>query len=270
MEARRWVLVRARPVTAPDTLPPAGGEVGRSMERKLELEILPQPDDATCGPTCLHAVYRYYGEDLELERVIDETAMLPTGGTLSVQLAIHALRRGYEAEINTYNLTVFDPSWFQPGVDLVAKLEAQAKAKEDARLRSATAAYLEFLSLGGVLKMEPLSTALLRAHLLAGRPILTGLSATYLYACPREIGETVMRYDDIAGQPQGHFVVLCGYDPARGVVLVADPLQDNPGYGEHYYEEDVERVITAICFGALTYDANLLVLEPPTEGDRTQ
>ena len=23
----------------------------------------PQPDETTCGPTCLHAVFRYFGED---------------------------------------------------------------------------------------------------------------------------------------------------------------------------------------------------------------
>lgn len=233
------------------------------MERKIELEILAQPDDVSCGPTCLHAVYRYFGESIPLQQVIDETVMLATGGTLAVQLGIHALRRGYSAELNTYNLAVFDPSWFQAGADLPGKLRAQAAVKRDRRLRAATQAYLEFLALGGVIRMEELSTALLRKHLAAGRPILTGLSATYLYECPREIGETVLHYDDIEGQPTGHFVVLCGYAPQTGTVLVADPLQDNPGYGEHYYEEGAERVLTAICLGVLTYDANLLIVDRP-------
>ena len=34
---------------------------------KLEdLEIQAQPDDLTCGPTCLHAVYRYFGDDVSI------------------------------------------------------------------------------------------------------------------------------------------------------------------------------------------------------------
>jgi len=236
------------------------------LERKIELEILPQPDDSSCGPTCLHAVYRYYGETIPLLQVIRETGMLETGGTLAVQLGIHALRRGYSAEINTYNLAVFDPSWFPANSDLADKLRAQAAVKSDSRLQHATNAYLEFLALGGVIRMEELSTQLLREHLAAGRPILTGLSATYLYECPREIGDTVLHYDDIRGYPTGHFVVLCGYAPQTGTILVADPLQDNPGYGEHYYEEGVERVLTAICLGVLTYDANLLILERSRTG----
>ncbi|MDH3520187.1 MAG: C39 family peptidase [Myxococcales bacterium] len=235
------------------------------MERKLELEILAQPDDTTCGPTCLHAVYRYYGEEVALQRVIHETAMLDTGGTLAVQLGLHALRRGYAAEIYTYNLVVFDPSWFAQGIDLAERLRAQAVIKRDPKLQGTTDAYLEFLSLGGSIRMDELNTHLLRRHLMEGRPILTGLSATYLYECPREVGETVLRYDDIHGQPTGHFVVLCGYDPRSGNVLVADPLQDNPGYGAHYYEEGAERVLGAICLGVLTYDANLLIVEPAHE-----
>ena len=27
-------------------------------------EIQRQPDDVSCGPTCLHAVYRYFGDEL--------------------------------------------------------------------------------------------------------------------------------------------------------------------------------------------------------------
>ena len=32
------------------------------METKLFLDIRPQPDQTTCGPTCLHAVYRYFND----------------------------------------------------------------------------------------------------------------------------------------------------------------------------------------------------------------
>ena len=81
------------------------------MVTKLELEMLPQPDDTTCGPTCLHAVYRYYDDPVPLPQLIDEVEPLSTGGTLAVSLACHALRRRYRATIYTYNLTLFDPTW---------------------------------------------------------------------------------------------------------------------------------------------------------------
>jgi hypothetical protein len=223
------------------------------------IEVHPQPDDTSCGQTCLHAVYRYYGDDLPLERILNEIETLDTGGTLAVTLACHALRRGYRAVIYTYNLQVFDPTWFSDGVDIEARLEAQAKAKRDAKLRVATKSYLEFLRLGGRLDYEELRPDLLRRLLKRQTPILTGLSATYLYGCAREWEEG---YDDVRGVPMGHFVVLSGYDPETRRIMVADPLRENPAYGSQHYDVGIERLIGAIFLGILTYDANLLVVTP--------
>lgn len=229
---------------------------------QLELEILPQPDDTTCGPTCLHAVYRYWGDELALERIIDEIAPLPGGGTLAVLLACHALRRGYLAEIYTYNLQLFDPTWFSQNVDLAERLEAQRKFKRNRRLRISTDAYLEYLSLGGVVRFEELRPALIRRFLNRDIPILTGLSATYLYRCAREHED---QYDDARGEPVGHFVVLSGYDRKKREITVSDPSHDNPLFKSHRYNVGMNRLITAIALGVVTYDANLLVLTPPTD-----
>jgi hypothetical protein len=228
----------------------------------FDLEILTQPDDSTCGPTCLHAVYRYFKDPVALDDVIAEVPRLPGGGTLAVDLANHALRRGYRASIVTYNLNVFDPSWFSGNrPDLGERLRAQADAKGDPKLSAATEAYLEFLRLGGRITMEDLSPRLLRRWLEQRRPILTGLSATFLYRSAREIGDAVLREDDVHGLPTGHFVVLCGYDRDERKVRVADPYERRSS--EALYWLPVERVTNSILLGVLTYDANLLVLEPP-------
>jgi len=233
------------------------------VPKRLRLAILQQPDDSTCGPTCLHAVYSYYRDAIPLRSVISEVSPLETGGTLAVQLACHALKRGYAATIYTYNLTVFDPSWFEDDVvDIPQRLEQQARAKPDRKLRTATRAYLEFLSLGGRLRYEELRPRLIRRHLDRRQPLLTGLSATYLYRCPREVGEHELEYDDVRGTPTGHFVVLHGYGVDRHRVLVADPYMDNPRFRSHSYTVSMDRLIGAILLGVLTFDANLLVLEP--------
>jgi hypothetical protein len=230
----------------------------------LDLEILRQPDDSTCGPTCLHAVYRYFGDEIPLDDVIAEVPSLLGGGTLAVNLGNHALRRGYSALIYTYNLSVFDPTWFEGRpIDVSERLRAQVCAKADAKLAEATEAYLEFLRLGGELMMEDLSAGLLRRWLERGLPILTGLSATFLYRCAREVGEHRLVPDDVRGSSTGHFVVLCGWDAEERKVRIADPLEDDPRFQDHIYWLPVERVINAVLLGVLTYDANLLVLEPP-------
>jgi hypothetical protein len=241
---------------------------GRIPAPEIVLDILEQPNDAACGPTCLQAVYRYFGDDVPLERVIAQIEPLSTGGTLAVSLASHALDRGYSATIYTYNLTLFDPAWFRDaGVDLSERLAAQAEVKAEPRLREATQAYLGYLERGGHLAYEDLSPRLIRRWLERSIPILTGLSATYLYGSSRERGVDALVEDDLAGVPTGHFVVLCGYDPERRRVLVADPLHDNPRYASHRYWEPIYRVIGAILLGVITYDANLLILEPPSAGE---
>jgi hypothetical protein len=230
------------------------------------IEILPQPDDATCGPTCLHAVYRAYGDDIPLSQVISEVPPLPDGGTLAVLLACHALRRGYRATIYTYNLQIFDPTWFQRGKpipELRDKLLAQVRVKPGRpRLEVSTSAYMEFFDLGGRLRFRELSRRMLREHLSEGHPLLVGLSATYLYDCARESGTDVLDYDDVQGSPTGHFVLLHTYERKRRRIWVADPNAENPAFQTHHYAVGVDRLIGAIMLGVLTYDANVLLVEP--------
>jgi hypothetical protein len=240
------------------------------MATELELEILPQPDDFTCGPTCLHAVYRYFGDAVELDDVIFGIQRLENRGTLAVYLATHALRRGYRATIYTYNLQVFDPTWFQsPDVDIQAKLRAQSELVPKVRVREASDAYVEFLDLGGKLVFQDLTSKLIAELLRTGSPVLTGLSATYLYRTAREFGPSD-EYDDIRGKPSGHFVVLCGYRPSTRKVTIADPMFPNPRFPALKYDISIDRVLCSVLLGILTYDANLLVIEPgPDHARRT-
>jgi hypothetical protein len=234
---------------------------------RLHLDIQLQPDDFTCGPTCLQAIYRYWGDDVPVSQLVDTIARTPSGGTADVFLANHALKRGYRATIFTYNLRIFDPSWFTTaGIDLAARLRAQRdwKAVERPVFGLLTDGYLEFLQLGGTLRYVDLSPTLLRRWLRRGVPILTGLSSTYLYRHPREFGPDDDD-DDVRGEPQGHFVVLCGYRRTRRSVIVADPFHEHPNRPATHYEVSLDRVVGAILLGVLTHDANLLMIEPKPE-----
>ncbi len=220
--------------------------------------ISAQPDDTTCGPTCLHAVYKHFGLDLSLDQLIAETHQLSTGGTLGAFLGIDALQRGFSARLHTFNLRVMDPTWKGLEPEIVrAKLAERCEAISDSKLQSACRAYARFLELGGVLIMEDLKSNLITKSLRDGYPLLCGLSGTWLYQSPREYGPE-SDWDDVRGDPQGHFVVLCGYDTETRMVQIADPLEDRPGFESHVYTAPVERVISAILLGVLTFDGNLL------------
>lgn len=229
---------------------------------KVNIPINPQPDETTCGPTCLHSIYQYYQDPIGLQEVIDEVFSLEDGGTLGALLAHHALQRGFKATIYSYNLQVFDPSWFTLEMDEIQeKLKEQLKFKKDPKLKIATEAYLKFLESGGKLRFEDLRSMIIRRYLKKGQPVIAGLSATYLYGSKREYGPN-LEYDDIRGVPSGHFVVLYGYNIETRMVSIADPLTINPLNGGQFYQMKIDRVVNAILLGIVTYDANLIIISP--------
>ena len=210
-------------------------------------------------------LYEVITDSVSLEQVISEVHMLEGGGTLAVLLANHALARGYRATIYTYKLQLFDPTWLLPGgPDIRERLREQMLFKSDPKLHVASEGYLRFLDLGGQLRFEDLTADLIRRYLKRGIPLITGLSATYLYRTMREFGPNC-DYDDVRGDPSGHFVVLAGYDRENRTIRIADPMASNPFAREQLYEVSLNRVICSILLGVLTYDANLLIIQPRQE-----
>lgn len=226
----------------------------------LPVERFRQPDDVTCGPTCLAQIYRYYGYEKSLEEVIEETASNPDGGTLAVYLGISALRNGLAADLYSYNLRVFDPTWRdldRPA--LVEKLRQRSEAVTEAKLKRAIVGYMDFLELGGRARFAELNESLMARILARGYPILTGCSATYLYGTAREFQD---EYDDVRGEPVGHFIVVSGYYPKSGRFVVRDPSAHIPFSRSGTYSVKSGRLIAAILLGSVTYDAVLLVVKP--------
>lgn len=228
----------------------------------LHFDINAQPDDVTCGPTCLHAIYQYYSDPVELKEVIKEVKSLKDGGTLGVMLANHALMRGYKVHLYTYNLNVFDPSWFKFSTKkIITSLKQQMRYKfKRKKLLVASRAYIKFLESGGKIFQSELNADLIKKYLKQSKPILTGLSATYLYGTKREIPSS-NKFDSIRGEPVGHFVIINGYDELTNTVSLADPMNLNP-LKSQYYRVNVDRLINSIMLGIVTYDANLLIIEP--------
>jgi len=236
--------------------------MGTRMNVELPVLIERQPDYTTCGPTALHAVYRYFGDPIDLPTVIKETPKLPGGGTLSVHLSVHALRRGYEVDTWMCNVRHMDPTWFQQPTDILAKLKARVAAKklgDDPRYGPAIQAVEEYLTLGGRVRWGDITPKWLGERLAQGTPLLTGTNGTYLYQCARE---TEAGPDDVRGDAFGHFVVICGYNADDESVAIADPLLDNPAHGTKYYRASVYRLLGAIFLGVGSDDGNLVLIRP--------
>ncbi|MCB0361567.1 MAG: C39 family peptidase [Bdellovibrionales bacterium] len=228
----------------------------------LAIRIKSQPTISTCGPTCLHSIYAFYGDKIPLDQLISEIPELTGGGTLGVQLGSHALARGYDVTIYSHNLRVFDPTWFELSkTQQIDKLESQIKAKKHkTKLVQVSRHYQNFLLNGGDIKFESISPRFLNAFLKQKQPVLTGLSATYLYKSAREYGDDCV-YDDVKGEPQGHFVVISGMVDEGSRVFIADPHEHNPVGGGKHYDVDTFDLISAILIGVITYDANIIIIK---------
>ncbi len=233
---------------------------------RLNVSVDPQPTDDSCGITCLQAIYRYFGKDVPLATLKRQVVHWQTGGTVGVNLARHALDHGFGAEIYTYNIKIFDPTWRDlPKEGLLAKLE-----KRRSRIRSKTQQevigfYIDFLQSGGIVRFDDLDEALIARLVAAKRPIICGLSATYLYQSMRETPDCAD--NDIIGGPVGHFVVVSGFDAKERNVHISDPLHvRNPFSPIGQYAQPFQRFSNAVMLGILTYDANLLVLTRPSGG----
>lgn len=227
---------------------------------RRELKMQAQPTETSCGPTCLQAVYQHFGDDYALETIISDIPENPDGGTYSVMLANHALERGYQATIYTYNLRVFDPTW--AGISSAAIAPKLAKRREHVtskRARANLSAYIEFLEKGGEIRFDELDSALLAMLLAKGNPVIAGLNSTHLYRSSRL--KRSGKEDDITGDVEGHFVTLFEYDHGNKQILVADPYHQNPLSESLIYAIDPQRLINSIMLGIVTYDANLLLID---------
>lgn len=231
-----------------------------NTRRERKIEILPQPTESTCGPTCLHSVYSYLGSEFDLQALIEEIPETESGGTFSVILALHALRNGFAASIYSYNLKTFDPTWEGLSSEAIAsKLETRLHRTRSPKARANLQAYVDFLKEGGTLSFEELTPALLKRILKKDTPIIAGLSSTHLYRDSRlnKDGDP----DDVHGDPEGHFVVISNWNASEKQFIVADPYRKNPVSAGQIYGVGVHRLINSILLGIVTYDANMLVIQ---------
>lgn len=257
-------------VTAVDTQVPEDRDTRDArIAHELRVQRFFQPDDVSCGPTCLRKVYSFYGLDVDMDDVVRSLERNEDGGTLAVFLGIAALKRGFNARIYSYDLRIFDPTWFQlPCPVLADKIHARFPYLQDAKRLRAAQAYLRFIEMGGEMAFDELTPSLLKSIIDREHPILAGLSATYLYRFARERWDEMIDRlvdDDVRGEPTGHFVVISGYEHWGRRLTVLDPFEHVPESDSGRVTVDASRLINAVLLGDVTYDAVLLEVWPRGE-----
>ena len=251
-------MISAPAVRVPEDRAERDGRVAHELPVKRFI----QPDDVTCGPTCLRKVYDFYGLEVEIDEIVSALERNEDGGTLAVFLGIAALRRGFRARIFSYDLRIFDPTWHRlPAPELAEKIHQRVPHLLDGKRLRAASAYIRFLEMGGELAFDELTPSLLKEIIDREHPVLAGLSATYLYRHMRERWDEMLDRpvdDDVRGEPTGHFVVISGYQHWGRRLTVLDPFEYVPGQEDGRTVVEAQRLINAILLGDVTYDAVLL------------
>jgi hypothetical protein len=236
------------------------------VAHELAVQRFVQPDDTSCGPTCLRKVYDFYGLSVDGEAITAALERNEDGGTLAVFLGIAALKQGFRARIYSYDLRIFDPTWAElPAETLTERIFRRFPALADPKRLQAAGAYIRFLEMGGEICFDELTHRLLKRIIDRGHPVLAGLSATYLYRMARErwdAAEGELVADDVRGEPIGHFVVITGYDKWGRLLTVLDPHRDAPVPENGRIVVEADRLTNAILLGDMTYDAVLLEVWP--------
>ncbi len=220
---------------------------------KLHFTVPQQPDDESCGITCLQAVYEHYGFETSAEALQHQVVhWRKTGGTVGVNLGRHALAHGFSAEIYTYNIKVFDPTWRDlPRDEIRAKLKLRQRRIRSSRQKKEIGFYLDFIKHGGVVRFDDLDEALFRRLFASKQPVICGLSATYLYQSIRELPNN--QENDVIGNPVGHFVVVSAYDAEKHEVQIHDPLRQHPLSATGTYSLPLPEIQQRGDAGILTY-----------------
>jgi hypothetical protein len=232
-------------------------------ERTLRLEVPRQiqPDEVTCGPSCLSSVLRFHGIDADLSAVMPLVTRNQDGGTLAPWLGQAALGFGIGVRARPLAVQVFDPTW--RGLDAASlrdRLALRTAALREGRLRRVHQAWLDYLDAGGQVNLGgELRSGEIIAALDRGNPLIAGLSVTWLYQVARERPADNVP-DDIAGMPVGHFVVITGYAGGGDTFFVSDPWPHPPFEGEPHYPVSRRQLTQAILLGDATHDAVILEL----------
>ncbi len=155
----------------------------------LGFTVEPQPDDVTCGPACLHGVYRHYGDPISLESVMSDLKMLEEGGTLDVFLANHALAAATRPRYTptTCSCSIRPGSTCRATSCVLGSKRRRPSRRNVLDCKPPLAATTSSCGSAASSSLRDLEPALLRNLLNRGTPVITGLSATFLYRSVRDV-----------------------------------------------------------------------------------
>ncbi len=196
----------------------------------------------SCGPVCLLNVYRYFGIKTELKDILKELRIDDKTTTYPAQLASHLLSNGLKTVFINTNPFVVSPSWKNiRNKELVQKLTKWLKKNKKGRWEKSAKYLLKYLKKGGEIKICDLSTKMIDEYMAEGYLLICCLEESWIWG-ERKIKGT-NKFDDIKGEPRGHFIIL--YDKEGEDYLVSDPYPTGLKNRNGLYKLDKNKLLAA-------------------------
>ncbi len=172
-------------------------------------------------------------------------------GTWSPYIGIYAMKLGYNVEIFTYDVSLFDPTWFNlSNKSLIKKLKIAIKKIKDKDKKFGVRGYIDFLREGGKLTFKIPTKKILIKFLKKKIPPMAFVNSTAYYKRKRKDFKAGKRSE--FGEVGGHCIVISGYK--NGKFIVTDPNYFKGGI----YEVPEDKLI----FTWSNWGGELVVVKP--------
>jgi len=193
---------------------------------KLKVPYIPQRK-GTCGSSSLQQVLAYYGVKLGLDEILKDIKKYKYG-TFMPYLGLYAKRLGFMPKIVTYDVKVFDPTWFGLLVgQIIKKLETRSREMDVPHVyRSECKAFVRYLKAGGAIEFDFIKKGRIIKELERKRPVIVDVCSTILHRKERK-NRVKDKYSDTSGEPMYHAVVVSGHE--KGKFIIVDPSKKRGG-----------------------------------------
>jgi hypothetical protein len=183
-------------------------------------------------------------------------------GTLTTWMCSWALRNGFGVELHCSDSELLDLSWatLEPEI----QVERMKLAREVRTMTALTKdvihkyfdSYIEFIQLGGELKIAPYISSVLIESLLNRGPVICTFAYSTLYGVGRRTNTALRESipDDLNGTTCTHAAVIYGINQ-HGEFLIADPYLES-----RFTTAPREAVVAAIAAASYACESHIALL----------
>lgn len=204
---------------------------------------------SSCGPVSLYNIYEHFGIKTSLHQILNDLKIDDKKATYPAQLAVDIKKHGLSTILLTSSPRLVAPNWVNhENKEIIEKLSKWLKKHKNDKWSGNVKHLLTYLKHNGDILITDLTTKLIDEYLDQGYLVMPCLEDSWIWGQRKIKGKA--EFDDIAGEPRGHFVVVYGKEDNE--YLVSDPYPTGLQNREGIYRIDKDKLLVATLFWSAT------------------